>query len=84
MEYLGLGADEMYDDGDQSTRSRRPARGADRDDDYDDEYDDDVEEADDAPPARRPSARRDDSGVTVRGAAGASPAKTSWPVSRRR
>jgi cell division inhibitor SepF len=80
MEYLGLGADEMYDDGDQSTRSRRPTRGADRDDDYDDEYDDDMEEADDAPPARRPGARRDDSGVTVRGAAGASPAKTVKPL----
>lgn len=45
MEYLGLGADEAYDDSDQSMRTRRPANGRqparntrvnNADDDYDD------------------------------------------------
>lgn len=42
MEYLGLGADEAYDDSDQSVRARRPARGRQRltDDEYDDDDDD--------------------------------------------
>ncbi|NQW67733.1 MAG: cell division protein SepF [Acidimicrobiaceae bacterium] len=41
MEYLGLGADEAYDDSDQSVRARRPARGRQRltDDEYDDDDD---------------------------------------------
>ncbi|NDG77297.1 MAG: hypothetical protein EBX51_05730, partial [Acidimicrobiia bacterium] len=81
MEYLGLGADEMYDDGDQSTRSRRPTRGAATNDDYDDDdFDDDYDDVEEAPPPRRSTARRDDSGVTVRGAAGQSPAKTVKPL----
>lgn len=63
MEYLGLGADEAYDDSDQSVRARRPARGRQRltdggyddddvytrDDDGDDESDDEFEA-----PARSP------------------------------
>ncbi|MEY3575323.1 MAG: hypothetical protein RLZZ88_466 [Actinomycetota bacterium] len=81
MEYLGLGADEMYDDGDQSTRSRRPTRGAATNDDYDDDdFDDDYDDVEEAPPPRRSTARRDDSGVTVRGVAGQSPAKTVKPL----
>ncbi len=86
MEYLGLGADEAYDDSDQSVRARRPARGRQRltDDEYDDDDDDytrdtrdddgDDESDDDEfeAPARSPrgTRKRDDSGVTVRGPVG--------------
>jgi cell division inhibitor SepF len=79
MEYLGLGADEVYDDSDQSVRARRPVRG--RADMVDEEYDDeDIEEdyEDVAPPVRR-SRVRDDSGVTVRGPVG-QPQKNVKPL----
>ena len=80
MDYLGLGADEVYDDSDQSVRTRRPVRGRAEpiDDVYDDEEldDDDYEEA--APPPRRTRVR-DDSGVTVRGPVG-QPQKNVKPL----
>lgn len=79
MEYLGLGADEVYDDSDQSVRARRPVRG--RAEMVDEEYDDeDIEEdyEDVAPPVRRTRAR-DDSGVTVRGSVG-QPQKNVKPL----
>ncbi|MFZ9622579.1 MAG: cell division protein SepF [Ilumatobacteraceae bacterium] len=79
MEYLGLGADEVYDDSDQSVRARRPVRG--RAEMVDEEYDDeDIEEdyEDVAPPVRRTRAR-DDSGVTVRGLVG-QPQKNVKPL----
>ena len=47
MEYLGLGADEMYDDGDQSTRARRPSRMREPIDDIDDDYEIEEEEFED-------------------------------------
>ncbi|MFZ9706402.1 MAG: cell division protein SepF [Ilumatobacteraceae bacterium] len=84
MDYLGLGADEVYDDSDQSVRARRPARGRpaqDLEDDYDD-YDDEYEEEaveEESAPTRRGRAR-DDSGVTVRGPVGQPPAKTVKPL----
>ena len=80
MDYLGLGADEVYDDSDQSVRARRPVRGRAEpiDDEYDDEpLDDDVYE-EEAPPPRRTRAR-DDSGVTVRGPVG-QPKKNVKPL----
>ena len=80
MDYLGLGADEVYDDSDQSVRARRPVRGRAEpiDDEYDDEpLDDDVYE-EEAPPPRRTRAR-DDSGVTVRGPVG-QPQKNVKPL----
>lgn len=79
MEYLGLGADEVYDDSDQSVRARRPVRG--RAEMVDEEYDDeDIEEdyEDVTPPVRRTRAR-DDSGVTVRGPVG-QPQKNVKPL----
>ena len=83
MDYLGLGADEVYDDSDQSVRARRPARGRpaqDLEDDYDDygDYEEEVVEEEPAP-ARRGRVR-DDSGVTVRGPVGQPPAKTVKPL----
>ena len=80
MDYLGLGADEVYDDSDQSVRARRPVRGRAEpiDDEYDDEpLDDDVYE-EEAPPPWRTRAR-DDSGVTVRGPVG-QPQKNVKPL----
>jgi cell division inhibitor SepF len=80
MDYLGLGADEVYDDSDQSVRARRPVRGRAEpiDDEYDDELlDDDIYE-EEAPPPRRTRAR-DDSGVTVRGPVG-QPQKNVKPL----
>jgi cell division inhibitor SepF len=87
MEYLGLGADEAYDDSDQSMRARRPASGRqpmrntrleDDDDDVDGGYDDDEFDEDYTEPPRnmptsRPARKRDDSGVTVRGPVGQPP-----------
>lgn len=79
MEYLGLGADEAYDDADQSVRAQRPARRNVREDEYY-EDDDDIDEAyDEAPPARPPRSR-DDSGVTVRGPVGQPPQKNVRPL----
>jgi len=85
MDYLGLGADDVYDDSDQSVRSRRPVRSRQPmpGDDYDDF--DDVPEDDDylePAPARsaRPSRTRDDSGVSVRGPVGQPPNKTVKPL----
>ncbi len=73
MEYLGLGADEAYDDSDQSVRARRPVRNRPEPlDDIDDEGDIDEDYPEVAPPPRRPRAR-DDSGVTVRGPVGQPP-----------
>jgi len=83
MDYLGLGSDDVYDDSDQSVRSRRPVRNrAEPDIGYDDEEDDivdDDEEYDEPAPVRRGRAR-DDSGVTVRGPVGQPPAKTVKPL----
>jgi len=87
MDYLGLGADEAYDDSDQSVRGRRPVRGARDivDDAYDDEYEDDADfdEVDDPAPRRTPDRaaprKRDDSGVTVRGPVG-QPQKNVKPL----
>lgn len=89
MEYLGLGADEAYDDSDQSIRTRRPASGRqparntrrdDVDDDIDDGgykggYDDDELDEDYSAPVQpaRQARKRDDSGVTVRGPVGQPP-----------
>ncbi len=82
MDYLGLGADDVYDDSDQSVRSRRPVRSRQpiQDDDYDDI--DDVPEDDDyvEPAPVRPSRTRDDSGVSVRGPVGQPPNKTVKPL----
>ena len=80
MEYLGLGADEMYDDGDQSTRARRPSRMREPIDDIDDDYEIEEEEFEDVPAPRRTASRRDDSGVTVRGPSGQAAAKTVKPL----
>ena len=85
MDYLGLGSDDVYDDSDQSVRARRPSRGRqhevdDIDDDYEDEIDDDADVYDDEPQPVRRGRVRDDSGVTVRGAAGQQPAKTVKPL----
>lgn len=82
MDYLGLGADDVYDDSDQSMRSRRPSRSRQAVvDEYDDAYDDeDDEEYDDEPAPARPARSRDDSGVTVRGPVGQPPAKTVRPL----
>lgn len=80
MDYLGLGADEVYDDSDQSVRARRPVRGRAEpiDDEYDDEpLDDDVYEEEALPPRR--TRARDDSGVTVRGPVG-QPQKNVKPL----
>ena len=82
MDYLGLGADEVYDDSDQSVRSRRPVRGrqAAQDefaDDFEEEYEDDYE---DEPAPARPARSRDDSGVSVRGPIGQPPSKTVKPL----
>jgi cell division inhibitor SepF len=79
MEYLGLGADEAYDDGDQSVRAQRPARRAAYDDTYDEHEDGEYEEFDDAPPVRS-TRSRDDSGVTVRGPVGQPPQKNVRPL----
>lgn len=67
MEYLGLGADEAYDDSDQSVRSQRPTRSRQAvEDDFDEEYEEDEQEV--APVrTQRQTRRSDDSGVTVRG-----------------
>lgn len=88
MEYLGLGADEAYDDSDQSIRTRRPTSGrqparntrlGDVDDDYDDVdnrgYDDDELDGNYSAPVQpaRQARKRDDSGVTVRGPVGQPP-----------
>ncbi len=80
MDYLGLGADEVYDDSDQSVRARRPVRGRAEpiDDEYDDEPLDDDGYEEEAPPTRRTRAR-DDSGVTVRGPVG-QPQKNVKPL----
>ena len=80
MDYLGLGADEVYDDSDQSVRARRPVRGRAEpiDDEYDDEPLDDDGYEEEAPPPRRTRAR-DDSGVTVRGPVG-QPQKNVKPL----
>jgi len=80
MDYLGLGADEVYDDSDQSVRARRPVRGRAEpiDDEYDDEPLDDDVYVEEAPPPRRTRAR-DDSGVTVRGPVG-QPQKNVKPL----
>jgi cell division inhibitor SepF len=77
---LGLGADEVYDDSDQSVRARRPVRGRAEpiDDEYDDEPLDDDGYEEEAPPPRRTRAR-DDSGVTVRGPVG-QPQKNVKPL----
>ncbi len=71
MEYLGLGADDAYDDSDQSVRARRPASGRpgsansnyDDYDDYDtrdgrdnDEGDDEADDDEFEAPARSPRA----------------------------
>jgi cell division inhibitor SepF len=83
MDYLGLGADDVYDDSDQSVRARRPARGRSAaSEELDDEYydEDDVEEYDEEPAPTRSSRSRDDSGVTVRGPVGQPPAKTVRPL----
>lgn len=82
MDYLGLGADEVYDDSDQSVRSRRPVRGRqvpqdDFDDDFEEELEDDFE---DEPAPTRPARSRDDSGVSVRGPIGQPPNKTVKPL----
>lgn len=89
MDYLGLGADEAYDDSDQSVRGRRPVRGARQivDDAYDDEYEDDADydlDEHEEPAPRRgveraAPRRRDDSGVTVRGPVG-QPQKNVKPL----
>lgn len=82
MDYLGLGADDVYDDSDQSVRSRRPVRSRQpiHDDDYDDV--DDVPEDDVyvEPAPVRASRTRDDSGVSVRGPVGQPPNKTVKPL----
>lgn len=83
MDYLGLGADDVYDDSDQSSRARRPGRqrgGAVADgEDFEDEYE---EYEDDEPvaPVRRGARVRDDSGVTVRGPVGQPTNKTVKPL----
>lgn len=83
MDYLGLGADDVYDDSDQSVRSRRPVRGRQPiRDEYDeaDELPDDDDEYDVEPAPVRPSRTRDDSGVSVRGPVGQPPNKTVKPL----
>lgn len=82
MDYLGLGADDVYDDSDQSMRSRRPARTRRPVDDEPDQdpYEDVDDEYDDEPAPTRPTRSRDDSGVSIRGPVGQPPAKTVKPL----
>jgi len=75
MDYLGLGSDDVYDDSDQSVRSRRPVRNR-----AEPEYEDDDEDDIDEPASVRRGRGRDDSGVTVRGPVGQPPTKTVKPL----